>query len=192
MAYTIGLDYGTNSVRGLIVDTNDGRELGTCVYEYETGQAGIMLDPSDHNVARQNPADYLKGIEVTISGAMAQAKKTDSSFDPSQIIGIGVDTTGSTPIPVDADGIPLALKPEFKDNLNAYVWLWKDHTGHAEAAPRLPNWPKRTIPNTWPSAAASIHPNGFLANSCIVCGLIQKYLMRPIHGSSMPTGLPAY
>jgi L-ribulokinase len=134
MAYTIGLDYGTNSVRCLIVNTENGDELGTCVYDYETGQAGIMLDPSDHNVARQNPADYLKGIQVTVSEAIAQAKKNDASFDPSQIIGIGVDTTGSTPIPVDADGVPLSQKPEFKDNLNAYVWLWKDHTGHAEAA----------------------------------------------------------
>ena len=120
MAYTIGLDYGTNSVRCLIVDTQTGNELGTCVYEYETGQAGIMLDPSDHNVARQNPADYLKGIEVTITGAMEQAKKNDAAFDPAQIIGIGVDTTGSTPIPVDADGQPLSMKSEFKDNLNAY------------------------------------------------------------------------
>ncbi|MHC5000570.1 MAG: ribulokinase [Planctomycetota bacterium] len=134
MAYTIGLDYGTNSVRCLVVDVVDGREVGTAVYEYESGQAGILLDPSDHNVARQNPADYLKGLEVTIHDALKQAKNTNSSFDPSNIIGIGVDTTGSTPIPVDRDGQPLAFKEEFKDNLSAYVWLWKDHTGYAEAA----------------------------------------------------------
>ena len=134
MSYAIGLDYGTNSVRCLVVDVNNGNELGTSVYEYESGQAGILLDPSDHNVARQNPADYLKGLEQTIIEAMAQAKQADSSFDPSGVIGIGVDTTGSTPIPVDAQGTPLAMKPEFKDNLNAYVWLWKDHTGYAEAA----------------------------------------------------------
>ncbi len=134
MPYTVGLDYGTNSVRCLIVNTADGSELGTAVYEYESGQAGILLNPSDHNVARQNPADYLKGLEQTIIEAMKQAQKADASFSPSEVIGIGVDTTGSTPIPVDADGVPLALKPEFKDNLNAYVWLWKDHTGYAEAA----------------------------------------------------------
>ena len=134
MPYTVGLDYGTNSVRCLIVNVTDGSELGTAVYEYESGQAGILLNPSDHNVARQNPADYLKGLEVTIIEAMKQAQKADASFSPSKVIGIGVDTTGSTPIPVDADGVPLALKPEFKDNLNAYVWLWKDHTGYAEAA----------------------------------------------------------
>lgn len=134
MKYAIGLDYGTNSVRCVIVDTADGRELGTCVYEYETGQAGILLDPTDHNLARQNPADYLKGVEVTVAGAILQAKKAESAFDPKNIVGIGVDTTGSTPLPVDREGRPLAMLDAFQDNLNAHAWLWKDHTGHAEAA----------------------------------------------------------
>jgi L-ribulokinase len=134
MAYVIGLDYGTNSVRCLVVDAKDGRELGTAVYEYESGQAGILLDKTNHNVARQNPADYLKGMEVTIRQAAKQAQKSDRKFSPDQIIGIGVDTTGSTPIPVDAEGVPLAMKRSFKGNLNACVWLWKDHTGYAEAA----------------------------------------------------------
>jgi len=134
MAYVIGLDYGTNSVRCLVVDTADGRELGTAVYEYETGEAGIVLDPSDHNLARQNPADYLKGAELTVQQALVEAKKTDSAFDPAQIVGIGVDTTGSTPLPVDKAGTPLAMLDKFKDNPNAMAWLWKDHTGYAEAA----------------------------------------------------------
>jgi L-ribulokinase len=134
MAYSIGLDYGTNSVRCLIVDVTNGGELGTAVYEYETGQAGIILDPADHNLARQNPADYLKGIEVTIKAAIAEAKKAVKDFEPDQIIGIGIDTTGSTPIPVDKNGTPLGMLDEFKDNPNAHAWLWKDHTGHAEAA----------------------------------------------------------
>jgi L-ribulokinase len=134
MSFTIGLDYGTNSVRCLIVDTSNGRELGTCIYEYETGQAGIILDSSDHNVARQNPADYLKGIEVTIAGAIAEAKKVEPKFNPKDIVGIGVDTTGSTPLPVDKNGTPLAMLDAFKNNPNAHAWLWKDHTGHAEAA----------------------------------------------------------
>ena len=75
MAYTIGLDYGTNSVRAVIVDVTNGNELGTAVYEYETGEAGIILDPSDHNLARQNPADYIKGIEVTVKEVIKKAKK---------------------------------------------------------------------------------------------------------------------
>lgn len=134
MPYTMGLDYGTNSVRCLIVDVANGRELGTCVYGYETGEAGILLDPADHNLARQNPADYLKGAEITVAGAIAEAKQAEPKFDPKDIIGIGVDTTGSTPLPVDKSGTPLALLDAFKDNPNAHAWLWKDHTGYAEAA----------------------------------------------------------
>jgi L-ribulokinase len=134
MAYAIGLDYGTNSVRCLIVDATNGNELGTAVHEYETGEAGIILDSADHNLARQNPADYLKGTEVTVKAAIAEAKKADKDFDTDRIIGIGVDTTGSTPIPVDRDGTPLSMLDEFKNNPNACAWLWKDHTGYAEAA----------------------------------------------------------
>ncbi len=134
MAYSIGLDYGTNSVRCLIVDVSSGAELGTAVYEYESGDHGIILDPADHNLARQSPADYIKGLEVTIKEAIKDAAGNDSSFDPENIVGIGVDTTGSTPLPVDKDCTPLSMLDKFKDNPNAYAWLWKDHTGHAEAA----------------------------------------------------------
>ena len=134
MPYTIGLDYGTNSVRCLIVDVTNGNELGTSVYEYETGEAGIILDPADHNLARQNPADYIKGLEETVKAAIAEAKNAVKDFESNQIIGIGIDTTGSTPLPVDKNGTPLGMLDEFKDNPNAHAWLWKDHTGHAEAA----------------------------------------------------------
>jgi L-ribulokinase len=134
MAYTIGLDYGTNSVRALIVDVANGNELAEAIYEYETGEAGIILDSADHNLARQNPADYLKGAEAVVKAAVTKAKKADKDFDVSDIIGIGIDTTGSTPIPVDENGTPLSMLDEFKGNPNACAWLWKDHTGHAEAA----------------------------------------------------------
>jgi L-ribulokinase len=134
MKYAIGLDYGTNSVRCVIVDTADGRELGTCVYGYPTGEAGILLDPADHNLARQNPADYLLGAEIAVAGAIAQTRQNQAGFDPRDIVGIGVDTTGSTPLPVDRNGTPLAMLDRFKGNPNAHAWLWKDHTGYAEAA----------------------------------------------------------
>ena len=134
MAYVIGLDYGTNSVRCLIVNVTNGNELGSDVYEYETGEAGIILDSADHNLARQNPADYIKGLESTTKEVIKQAKSVDKNFDPNKIIGIGVDTTGSTPLPVDKNGTPLGMLDEFKGNPNAQAWLWKDHTGHAEAA----------------------------------------------------------
>jgi L-ribulokinase len=126
--YTIGLDYGTNTVRCLIVDVANGREVGTAVWEYAHGTHGVILS-RDPNLARQHPADYLTGAEVTIQKALRQAK-----VKPEQVIGIGVDTTGSTPLPVDADGKPLAFDKRFAKNLNAMAWLWKDHTGIEEAA----------------------------------------------------------
>jgi len=130
---TIGLDYGTNSCRSLLVDIDTGEELGSTVFPYPSGEMGILTDPSDPHVARQNPQDYLDGLVAIVTGAIEEAKTQRPGFDPSEVIGLGVDTTGSTPIPVDAQGVPLAMKPEFAGNLNAHVWLWKDHTAHAEA-----------------------------------------------------------
>ncbi|PAP75010.1 ribulokinase [Rubrivirga marina] len=132
-AYALGLDYGTNSVRALVVDTQTGAEVGTGVFEYPSGQAGILLDASDPNLARQNPQDYVDGLEGSVRAALEDAAGTEG-FAPDRVVGIGVDTTGSTPIPVDAEGRPLGLDPRFRDELAAQVWLWKDHTGHAEAA----------------------------------------------------------
>ncbi|MDE0570983.1 MAG: ribulokinase, partial [Verrucomicrobiales bacterium] len=132
--YSIGLDFGTNSCRSVIIDIADGKELGTTVFDYPSGNLGILTDPSDPNVARQNPQDYIDGLEFVITGSLEEAKSINPEFDSSDVIGIGVDTTGSTPIPVDESGTPLALCSEFEDDLNAMVWLWKDHTAHAEAA----------------------------------------------------------
>ena len=132
--YSIGLDFGTNSCRSVIIDISDGRELGTTVFDYPSGELGILTDPSDPNVARQNPQDYIDGLKFVITGSLEEAKANDPEFDANEVIGIGVDTTGSTPVPVDENGTPLALSDKFKNNLNAMVWLWKDHTAHAEAA----------------------------------------------------------
>jgi L-ribulokinase len=132
--YSLGIDYGTNSCRSLLIDLDNGAEVGSTVFNYPSGEMGILLDPKDPHVARQNPQDYLDGLEAVVSGALHQAQANVPGFDPSLVIGIGIDTTGSTPIPVNKEGTPLGLLPEFKDNLNAMVWLWKDHTGYAEAA----------------------------------------------------------
>lgn len=132
--YALGIDYGTNSCRSLLIDLDNGSELGSTVFNYPSGEMGIMLDAKDPHVARQNPQDYLDGLEVVIKGALKQAKENNTVFDAAHVVGIGIDTTGSTPIPVNRAGTPLGLLPEFKDNLNAMVWLWKDHTGYAEAA----------------------------------------------------------
>ena len=130
--YAVGLDYGTNSVRALIVEIATGREVGTHVWDYETGEAGIIVDPSDPNLARQQPLDYIKGAEESVAGALGEARGADG-FSAADVVGIGVDTTGSTPLPVDADGEPLVAQNAFRDNPSAMAWLWKDHTGHAEA-----------------------------------------------------------
>ncbi len=132
--YTLGLDFGTNSVRALIVDVKNGREVGTAVHGYTTGRDGVILDDRNPNLARQDPAEYGKGMVIAVRQALAAARRADRRFDPSNIIGIGVDTTGSTPLPLDREGTPLALKKEFRKNPNAMAWLWKDHTAHAEAA----------------------------------------------------------
>jgi L-ribulokinase len=132
--YALGIDYGTNSCRSLLIDIDSGAELGSCVFPYPSGEMGILLDPKDPHVARQNPQDYLDGLEFVVKGALTQAAAQHPDFDPARVIGIGIDTTGSTPIPVDASGTPLGLLPAYRDQFNAMVWLWKDHTAHAEAA----------------------------------------------------------
>jgi L-ribulokinase len=130
--YAIGLDYGTNSVRTLIVNVANGREVASAVWEYTHGTQGVILS-HDPNLARQHPADYVTGAETTIKKALAVAKRTVRGFSPDQIIGIGVDTTGSTPLPVDRHGHPLAFDRRFAKHPAAMAWLWKDHTGIAEA-----------------------------------------------------------
>ncbi len=131
--YTIGLDYGTNSVRALVVNVANGAEIAAAVWTYAHGAAGVILARDPH-LARQHPADYARGAAITLWQALAAARKAVPGFRPDQVIGIGVDTTGSTPLPVDANGQPLALQKRFADHPAAMAWLWKDHTGVNEAA----------------------------------------------------------
>jgi len=131
--YTIGLDYGTNSVRALIVNVANGDEIAAAVWTYAHGTEGVIL-ARDPNLARQHPADYLQGAATTIRQALAAAAKKVRGFKPEQVVGLGVDTTGSTPLPVDAEGQPLAFAKKFAENPAAMAWLWKDHTGVNEAA----------------------------------------------------------
>jgi L-ribulokinase len=132
-SYALGLDYGTNSVRAVVVDCNNGRSVGTHVADYPSGEQGVLLDPKDPHLARQSPSDYVLGVRASVKGALAEAAR-EPGFEPGRVVGIGVDTTGSTPLPVDARNQPLALDPKWKDRLAAQAWLWKDHTGAAEAA----------------------------------------------------------
>ncbi|HWR11891.1 MAG TPA: ribulokinase [Rectinemataceae bacterium] len=130
--YTIGLDYGTNSVRALLVEVETGREIASSVHGYESGEKGIILDPVRPLLARHDPRDYLLGLESVVRDVLEQARR-DENIQPADVIGLGVDTTGSTPIPVDRRGVPLSFSKTFARNPNALAWLWKDHTSTAEA-----------------------------------------------------------
>jgi L-ribulokinase len=131
--FTLGVDFGTNSVRALVVRCSDGAEYGSRVVDYPSGAQGVLLDPKDGLLARQHPADYLFGLEESVKGALAEAAHKPD-FDRSKVVGIGVDSTGSSPIPVDDKNQPLASSVRWKDDLNAQCWLWKDHTSWREAA----------------------------------------------------------
>ena len=131
--FSLGVDFGTNSVRALIVRCSDGAEFGSRVIDYPSGAQGVLLEPKDGLLARQHPGDYLYGLEKSIVGALAEAARKPG-FDPSKVAGIGLDSTGSSPIPVDAENRPLAMDDKWKGDLNAQCWLWKDHTSWREAA----------------------------------------------------------
>jgi L-ribulokinase len=127
--YVIGIDYGTDSVRSVVVDTTDGKIVGTSVFEYPRWKKGLYCDPSA-NQFRQHPLDYIEGLEKSVRGALKGLKKEVVN----NIAGITVDTTGSTPVAVDKDGTPLSLKSGFEDDPDAMFILWKDHTAVKEAA----------------------------------------------------------
>lgn len=127
--YTIGVDYGTDSVRAIIVDTYNGQEVGSAVAAYPRWKSGKYCNPA-MNQFRQHPLDYLEGLEFSIKEALAKAP----SGTAEKIIAISVDTTGSTPVAVNEQGIPLSLTPEFAENPNTMFVLWKDHTAVEEAS----------------------------------------------------------
>jgi L-ribulokinase len=121
--YVIGIDYGTDSVRALVINAGSGKEEAGEVAYYPRWAQGRYCDPGKYQF-RQHPLDYIEGLETAVTGALAQLPKEVSEA----VSGIGIDTTGSTPCAVDRDGTPLALREEFKENPNAMFVLWKDHT----------------------------------------------------------------
>ncbi len=129
---SLGLDFGTSSCRALIVDTATGEELSTSICDYASGTEGVYYEPRNPDLARQNPRDYCLALEESVRSAI-DSLNADHPGLSSRIVGIGVDTTGSTPIPVDSDGMPLAWIPEFAQDPDAQAWLWKDHSAHEEA-----------------------------------------------------------
>ncbi len=127
--YCIGLDYGSDSVRSIIVNAATGEQLATAVFEYPRWKAGKYCNPAA-NQYRQHPLDYIEGLVYTVREALKQCPPDVAA----NVVGISFDTTGSTPVFTDENGTPLALLPEFAENPNAMFVLWKDHTAIREAA----------------------------------------------------------
>jgi len=126
--YVIGMDFGTDSVRSVIVDILSGEEISSQISYFRRWAEGKYCSP-DKNQFRQHPLDHIKSLEESVVGALKKASPDTAD----NIIGIGVDTTGSTPAPIDKDGTVLALKEGFTDNPNAMFIMWKDHTAVEEA-----------------------------------------------------------
>lgn len=126
--YTIGVDYGTDSVRSIVVNTATGEIVGTDVFYYPRWKQGLYCN-AEKNQFRQHPLDYLEGLETTIKNALAQSPKGTAE----NVVGITVDTTGSTPCAVDEKGTPISLLAGENENPNGMFVLWKDHTATLEA-----------------------------------------------------------
>lgn len=127
--FVIGVDFGTDSVRSVLINALDGKEFTSAVFYYPRWQEGLFCNPST-NQFRQHPLDYVEGLEATIKACLLKAGPEISS----RVKAISIDTTGSTPVAVDEAGTPLALLPGFENNPNAMFVLWKDHTATKEAA----------------------------------------------------------
>jgi len=128
--FVIGVDYGSDSVRSVIINATNGEEIASSVYNYPRWQKGLYCD-APNNQFRQHPLDYIEGLEITIKDCI---KTAGGATVAGNIKGLSVDTTGSTPVAVDKTGTPLALTSGFSENPNAMFVLWKDHTAVKEAA----------------------------------------------------------
>ena len=127
--YTLGLDYGSDSVRALLVDTSTGKELATHTVVYPRWAKGLYCDPATDQY-RQHPQDYIDSLIAVVQGLWELAPAGAAE----NVVGMAFDTTGSTPVAIDQSGTPLAMTPDFENNPNAMFVLWKDHTAIKEAA----------------------------------------------------------
>lgn len=126
--YVIGVDFGSDSVRAVVVDTASGEIAGSGTAFYPRWKKGLYQHP-EQNIFRQHPLDYLEALESCVKESLANLDEGQIQ----RIVGIGIDTTGSTPVPVNQEGVPLALLPEFAECENAMFHLWKDHSAAEEA-----------------------------------------------------------
>jgi L-ribulokinase len=166
--YVIGIDYGTDSVRSVVVDTTDGKIVGTAVSEYPRWKKGLYCDASA-NRFRQHPLDYTECLESSVKKSLEGL----SSDVIKNIVGITVDTTGSTPVAVDKNGTPLSLKPEFKDEPDAMFVLWKDHTAVNEAAEI------NTLAKTWGGTDFTKYEGGIYSSEWFWAKILHVLRVNP-------------
>jgi hypothetical protein len=180
----IGVDFGTDSVRALVVDTQ-GAVAASAVAPYPRWKKGLYCDPA-RNLFRQHPLDYTEGLTTAVTRALEKAGVAVAG----RVRGLSIDTTGSTPTAVDQTGTPLSLLPEFQDDPDGMFILWKDHTGVAEAEEINAACAARPEDDYVNIPAASTRPNGSGPKSCIPCAPMRKFEHMPFPGWNIATGSP--
>ena len=165
------------------------RKSAAAVWNYAHGTQGVILS-RDPNLARQHPADYVKGAEITIKQALAAAKKTVRGFSAEQVVGIGVDTTGSTPLPVDANGQPLAFQQEIRQQSGRDGLAVERPHRRGRGGGNHRARARKSARNISPNAAAPIPANGSSARFCTACAPRRKCSTPRIPGLNWRISFP--
>ena len=179
----LGLDFGTDSARCAVVDTESGEVVSTATHEYAAWSRGRYCDAANHQF-RQHPSDHIEALIETVRRATAALNGAERAA----VCAIGVDSTGSTPVALDANGMPLALKETYSDDPCAMFWLWKDHTALAEAE-EITSLSKSWGGNDFTAYSGDDYsPECIGQNCCDSCGSTGKRRPKRLPGWNMATG----
>jgi L-ribulokinase len=181
-SYALGLDYGTDSVRALLVNALTGEEVATAVVHYKRWSKGLYCSPAKDQF-RHHPLDYTEGLVEVVQSLWKNAPPGAAQ----QVVGMSFDTTGSTPICLNSDGVALALLPEFSENPNAMFVLWKDHTAVKEAQ-EITAAANVASQNYLKFEGGTIPPNGIGPKPCTSCALTLLLPVPRTSGSNIVTG----
>jgi len=181
-SYALGLDYGSDSVRALLVDAMTGDEVASTVVHYPRWSQGLFCAPAKDQF-RQHPLDYTESLVEAIQGLWRKAPADAAQ----QVIGLSFDTTGSTPVALNRDGVALALLPEFANNPNAMFVLWKDHTAVKEAQ-EITAAANAAAVNYLKYEGGITPPSGIGPRLCMSCAADRRSLKRSMYGWNTATG----